>query len=90
MSDRYYRHMDGGLYRFVADAMSADTGNPVIVYEHLWPFIAGLWVRDREEFLARFQPIDANEVTTAQQGDRTIAQAAVNNAKAIRRAAKAT
>ncbi|MGQ5523578.1 DUF1653 domain-containing protein [Chitinimonas sp. PSY-7] len=90
MSDRFYRHLDGGLYRFVADAMSADTNGPVVIYEHLWPFNPGLWVRNRDEFHARFKAIDESEVVIAQQGDQMAAQAAVNAAKAARRAAKAT
>lgn len=89
MSDRFYRHLDGGLYRFVADARSADTDGEVIIYEHLWPFEPGLWVRERTDFLARFQPVDAATVAAAQQTERSAAQAAVNAAKAKRRAAKA-
>ncbi|GLR13634.1 DUF1653 domain-containing protein [Chitinimonas viridis] len=89
MSHLHYRHTDGGLYRFVAHARSADTTGDVVVYEHLWPFEQGLWVRDRQEFESRFTPISATEVTTAMQGDRAAAQAAVDEAKAKRRAAKA-
>ncbi|QDQ25781.1 DUF1653 domain-containing protein [Chitinimonas arctica] len=89
MSNSYFRHTDGGLYRFVAHARSADTTGDVVVYEHLWPFTQGLWVRDRQEFESRFSPIDAAEVENAMQGDRLAAQAAVDTAKATRRAKKA-
>lgn len=88
MSARFYRHLDGGYYRFVSDAMSADTDSPVIIYEHLWPFEPGLWVRARADFLARFSPVEAAEVDAAFAGERSAAQAAVNAAKARRRAAK--
>lgn len=88
MPEQFFRHTDGGLYRFVAYARSADTTGPVVVYEHLWPFEAGLWVRDREEFEARFSPIDGAAIELALTGDRQAAQAAVNAAKAARRAAK--
>lgn len=89
MSQAHYRHMDGGLYRFVAHAMSADTDREVVVYEHLWPFEPGLWVRDRQEFEARFSPVSSEVVEAAQRGDREAAQAMVNAAKAARRALKA-
>lgn len=89
MSDTFFRHLDGGLYRFVAHARSADTTGELVVYEHLWPFEPGLWVRDRAEFEARFFPVAAGEVEAARQGDRAAAQAAVTAAKAARRAARA-
>ncbi|QNM98006.1 DUF1653 domain-containing protein [Chitinimonas koreensis] len=89
MSESFFRHTDGGFYRFVAHARSADTAGEVVVYEHLWPFEPGLWVRDRAEFEARFAPIDAAAVEAARAGDRAAAQAAVTAAKAARRAAKA-
>ncbi len=88
MPEQYYRHLDGGLYRFVSLARSADTAKDVVVYEHLWPFERGLWVRDRAEFETRFVPIDAAEVESAMQQDQAHAQLAVNTAKAARRAAQ--
>lgn len=88
MSERYFRHLDGGLYRFVAYARSADTTADVVVYEHLWPFERGLWVRDRAEFEARFAPIDATLLEAALTQDRALAQSQVTAAKAARRAAK--
>ncbi len=88
MSELYYRHLDGGYYRLVSFGRSADTGGDVAIYQHLWPFDASWWVRDREEFLARFAPITADELSTAVRGDRAAAQQAVDAAKAARRAAK--
>lgn len=88
MSEQYYRHIDGGLYRFVAYARSADTTLEVVVYEHLWPFERGLWVRDRTEFEVGFAPVEPVIVERAMQRDRTAAQAQVNAAKAARRAAQ--
>ncbi|HTE43009.1 MAG TPA: DUF1653 domain-containing protein, partial [Steroidobacteraceae bacterium] len=86
--DRYFRHTDGGLYRFVAYARSADTTKDVVVYEHLWPYDQGLWVRDREEFEARFDGIDADVVEAEMQLKQSDAQAKVSSAKAARRAAR--
>jgi hypothetical protein len=88
MTELYYRHLDGGYYRLVSFGRSADTGGDVAIYQHLWPFDASWWVRDRAEFLARFSPITADELSTAVRGDRIAAQQAVDAAKAARRASK--
>jgi hypothetical protein len=88
MTEQYFRHVDGGLYRFVANARSADDAGDVVVYEHLWPFEQGLWVRKRGEFEARFQPIDEVTLRRETKHDRAEAQERVNAAKALRRAAK--
>ncbi|MBV8465151.1 MAG: DUF1653 domain-containing protein [Burkholderiales bacterium] len=88
MSELYYRHLDGGYYRLVSFGRSADTDGEVAIYQHLWPFDASWWTRDRAEFLARFSPISADELGTAVRGDRAAAQVAVNAAKAARRAGK--
>jgi hypothetical protein len=85
----FYRHVDGGLYRFVTYARSADTAGDVVVYEHLWPFDPGLWVRDRKEFESRFAPIDEPAVREALAGDQAAAQAQVTAAKSARRARQA-
>lgn len=88
MSEQYFRHVDGGLYRFVSHARSADTDGEVVVYEHLWPFNQSLWVRNRPDFEARFTPTDEMTVKRAMKQDRNEAQAQVNAAKAARRAAQ--
>ena len=85
MTEKYFRHLDGGLYRFVAYARSADNEKDVVVYEHLWPFDQSLWVRDRVEFEARFAPTDEMTVKRAMKQDRLEAQAQVQAAKAARR-----
>ena len=88
MSEKYFRHVDGGLYRFVAYARSADDTGELVVYEHLWPFEQGLWVRRRAEFERRFAPTDEMTVKRSMKQDRSEAQAQVNKAKAERRAAE--
>jgi hypothetical protein len=90
MSELYYRHLDGGYYRLVSFGRSADTDGDIAIYQHLWPFEAGWWSRERGDFLARFSPVPPEEIATAMQGDRLSAQAAVTATKAIRRAAKST
>jgi hypothetical protein len=88
MAEKYFRHLDGGIYRFVVYARSADTDGDVVIYEHLWPFDQSLWVRNRGEFETRFTPVDEVTVKRALKQDRVQAQAQVNAAKAARRAAK--
>jgi hypothetical protein len=88
MTEQYFRHIDGGLYRFVANARSADDSGDVVVYEHLWPFEFGLWVRKRSEFETRFLPVDEITVKRETRQNRADAQEKVNAAKALRRAAK--
>jgi hypothetical protein len=88
MTEKYYRHLDGGLYRFVAYARSADVDGEVVIYEHLWPFDQSLWVRNRPDFEARFISADEVTVKRAMKQERAPAQALVNAAKAARRAAK--
>jgi hypothetical protein len=87
-TEKYFRHIDGGLYRFVAHARSADAEGEVVIYEHLWPFDQGLWVRNRPDFEARFSPTDEVTVKRALKEDRLQAQAKVDAARAARRAAK--
>jgi hypothetical protein len=88
MAEQYFRHLDGGLYRFVAYARSADTETDVVVYEHVWPFTQSLWVRNRAEFEVRFTPTDEVAIKRAMKQERTEAQEQVNAARAARRAAK--
>jgi hypothetical protein len=90
MTEKYFRHLDGGLYRFVAHARSADTDGDVVIYEHLWPFDQSLWVRNRADFESRFEPVDEVTVKRAMKRERTQAQTQVNATKAARRAAKKT
>lgn len=85
IAQHYYRHIDGGLYRSVCLARHADDGRTVVVYEHLWPFEPGIWVRDQEEFERRFTETSEAACISAMQQDREAAQRAVQTAKALRR-----
>ena len=89
MTDKYFRHIDGGLYRFLSYARCADTDTELVVYEHLWPFEPGLWVRSRRDFETRFAPTDEIAVKRAMKQDRAEARERVNAAKTLRRATTA-
>jgi hypothetical protein len=87
MSECYFRHLDGGFYRLVTFGRSADTDGDIAIYQHLWPFDASWWSRDKADFLARFTPVSEDVVREAMQADRNAAQESVQAAKVARRAA---
>ncbi len=86
--NHYYRHIDGGLYRLLHNARHADDASEVIVYEHLWPFEPGIWVRRADEFRQRFHAIDAGAYQAIVCADRISYQQQVTAAKAARRASR--
>jgi hypothetical protein len=86
-----FRHTDGGIYRFLSCARHAEDQAPLVIYEHVWPFDPGAtWARPAREWPSRFTPITARELGLAMREDQEVAQQAVINAKAARRAAEAS
>ncbi|WP_157039872.1 DUF1653 domain-containing protein [Aquincola tertiaricarbonis] len=81
------RHIDGGYYRVLTRARSADDQSPLVVYVHLWPFdtTGDPWVRPLSEWQSRFVAVAEQDVETARRSDRAAAQHAVTAAKAVRR-----
>ena len=45
-----HKHYKGGLYRVIGEAKHSETGESLVVYEHLWPQARDLWVRPSEMF----------------------------------------
>lgn len=45
-----HRHYKGGLYRKLSEGKHSETGEEVVVYEHLYPHERGIWVRPTEMF----------------------------------------
>lgn len=86
---QFFRHTDGGYYRYLGHARHADDQAEHVVYEHVWPFeTAGLpWLRRVNEWADRFVPVTREQLAEAMRQDREAAQAAVVAAKAARRAA---
>lgn len=48
-----HRHYKGGLYRWIGVATHSETGEKLVVYEHLWPKERGLYVRAQTMFEER-------------------------------------
>lgn len=89
LPSQFFRHIDGGYYRFITLATSAESLTEQVVYEHVWPFEVSLWVRDRNEFESRFVPVSKGEVEQAKAADRTAAQSTVSATKLARRLQRA-
>lgn len=86
-----FRHIDGGIYRFVVPALHSEDQAELYVYEHIWPFTAGaVWARPAAEWASRFTRISDDELTAAMRKSRSEAQAAIARAKMLRRAKAAT
>lgn len=83
-----YLHQDGGFYRAHGNALHTDDKAPLVIYEHLWPFEPGqLWARPAQEWASRFTAVSEDALRTAQLQNQQLAQRAVTQAKAARRAA---
>jgi hypothetical protein len=59
-----HRHYKGGLYRYIGEAKHSETGEAMVVYQHLFPHEIGLWVRpaalfygNLEDGRERFKPL---------------------------------
>lgn len=83
-----YRHQDGGIYQFDSISKSTVDLTELVNYTHVWPFEQGAkWSRPAHEWPSRFTPITAADLAEARKIERAVAQAAITNAKAARRAA---
>ncbi len=82
-----FRHVDGGIYRFLLRAQHSDDRTPLHVYEHVWPYAPEEpWARPVSEWATRFTPITEADLKDAEATDRLEAQLAIARAKAARRA----
>lgn len=86
-SGSWFRHTDGGLYRFEGTARDSRDGGLLYLYTHVWPFPVQFWVRPADEWASRFTQISGSEVAAAMEGDGAAAQERVREAKRARRAA---
>ncbi len=81
----HYRHTDGGFYEVKGMARDSRDGSAVVLYDHVWPFEAGLWTRPLEEWASRFTPVTAETVAAARRGDRAALQASISAARLARK-----
>lgn len=50
-SGKIYRHYKGGIYRILYEnVIHTETKEPMVVYEHLWPYEYKVYVRPQELF----------------------------------------
>ncbi|MEY2953296.1 MAG: hypothetical protein RLZZ401_1383 [Pseudomonadota bacterium] len=82
----YYSHTDGGIYEVINMARDSRDGSPVVIYNHVWPFEAGTWVRPLTEWASRFTPVTADKVALAKHEDRALLQATITAERAKRKA----
>ncbi len=59
-----HRHYKGGLYKVLGEAKHSETGESLVIYEHLWPHDRSLWARPSSMYYdrladgrLRFEPI---------------------------------
>jgi len=45
-----HQHYKGGLYKWIAEAKHSETGETMVLYEHVWPHAQTLYVRPAEMF----------------------------------------
>ncbi len=48
-----HRHYKGGLYKWITEAKHSETGELMVLYEHVWPHPQSLWVRPATLFYGR-------------------------------------
>ena len=84
-----FLHVDGGLYRLWGQVKSADTGEPLVLYEHLYPFEPGFWTRSLDQFQLRFARVDAKWAQHVQDIPAHKLRQIVDEHRARRRAAEA-
>lgn len=86
----YYQHIDGGIYRTMQLGKSAENGEVVVIYEHVFPFEGNVWVRAYSEWTSdRFKRIEHNDVSMIMQRERLVFQAEITARRQARKAAKA-
>lgn len=57
MTNIYYKHKYGGIYKFITEAINAEDKQLMMVYEHIYPFDAAVYVKTQNEFNKSFEPI---------------------------------
>lgn len=53
-----YRHYRGGIYRKLHEAKHTETGETLVIYEHLWPHEHTIYARPITEFYSTVKITD--------------------------------
>jgi hypothetical protein len=80
-----YQHGDGGIYLIIGAGRSSASGEPMVIYRHLWPFEQELWVRPLAEWQSRFARISYAEFQSATREDQDAAKAAITAKRTARK-----
>jgi hypothetical protein len=89
INQRYYKHVDGGLYFVLQIAKSTVDLSEHVVYVHVFPFDLATWIRPLDEWTpSRFTLIDHAEAEQLLKLDRNQLQQEISRHKATRRAAE--
>jgi hypothetical protein len=70
MSLIHYKHKYGGIYDFITEAIHADDKSMMVVYKHIYPFEEKMYVRKKEEFYDKFNPISEQQYLSEINRDR--------------------
>lgn len=82
----YYRHRYGGLYIVQGIATSSVDKSKWVVYNHVYPFEYGTWIRPYDEWCdGRFRKIEHEEYSELLMKDRLAFQIEIGKAKAEKR-----
>lgn len=75
VAEATHRHYKGGYYRIVGEAKHTETGERMVVYEHIWPHERGLFCRPFDLFYGvlsdgspRFEPLTRQTISYSTSG----------------------
>ena len=80
---QFYQHRYGGLYEVLSTSKHTETGEDLVIYEHIYPFESSIWARPASMWTPdRFRPITEDELRLLLTKDRLQFQAEIQAAKA--------
>jgi hypothetical protein len=90
--DMHFQHQDGGLYLFRSVGRSTENIEVLsVVYQHIWPFEQGTWLRPIEQWTPeRFKPISSEYAELMLKGNREEAQGIITAKRIARKALEAS
>lgn len=84
---KYFRHQDGGIYRYIGLGTHTLDLADTVAYYHIWPFEQKMWFRNQDEWNEpRFVEISLEDVFNEMKKDKAESQKAVAAAKVLRKA----